>query len=90
MNGIVPWAHNCCSVKEIDGGRICSSPWVRLPIPGEGHGVCSEAISHSLFWLSAFGTLGPPLRGRGKIGPLGLLVGVFPTGVFPSHRIKDG
>jgi hypothetical protein len=50
---------------------------------------CRKAISHSRFWLSAFGTPGPPLRGRGQIGPLGLLVGVFPIGVFLSHRIKD-
>jgi hypothetical protein len=57
---------------------------------GEGRGVRSKAISHSLSWLSAFGTLSPPLRGRGQIGLLGLLVGVFPTGAFPSHRIKDG
>jgi hypothetical protein len=53
-------------------------------------GVCSKAISHSPSWLSTFSTPGPPLRGRVQIGPLRLLVGVFPIGVFLSHRIKDG
>jgi hypothetical protein len=52
--------------------------------------ICSKAIYHAPSWLSAFGTPGPPLRRRGQIGPLGLLVGVFPIGVFPCHRIKNG
>jgi hypothetical protein len=52
--------------------------------------LCSNAIYHAPSWLSAFGTPGPPLRGRGQIGPLGLLVGVLPIGFFSSHRIKNG
>jgi hypothetical protein len=50
-------------------------------IPEGGYG-CSKAIHHAPSWLNAFGTPGPPLRGRGQIGPLGLLVGVFPIGIF--------
>jgi hypothetical protein len=41
--------YDCCNVKEIDGGRICSSPWVRLPIPWVRSWGASPTIYSRLF-----------------------------------------
>jgi hypothetical protein len=51
--------------------------------------ICSKAIYHAPSWLSAFGTPGPPLRGRGQIGPFGAIGGSFPHRGFSLSPYQE-